>query len=392
MTVPSRVEAATLLRSLEPPPWFVAHARAVAEVAGWLAQAIDRRGTPVDRAAVEAAALLHDIDKVLPATDPARTLRHGDGSADWLRRHGHPELGRLVAGHPVTRLADAEAFRRWAAFASREERIVAYADKRAGQRLESMDARFASWARRYPGAWDAGDGRRGARPGGPTRGGRVRRGRREPVRGPPTGVDGVRLAARSSGRMTQARLLYLYGDDDLVAGRLIDRYAAALAAEDGQPLERWDARADQQTAGLVAAQLRERLATAVLFGGGTLAVIADPGALVRRNDLRDSLLESIALMAPGHALVFVESAKANAKGPGSKRVADAVTAAGGRIVAAMAPAPGRPRRVDRDRGPRARTPPRTGRGARAGRPPRGAGHRRRRRAPAPHPDRLRRAR
>ena len=43
-------------------------------------------------------------------------------------------------------------YRRWAAFASREERIVAYADKRAGQRLESMDARFASWRRRYPDA------------------------------------------------------------------------------------------------------------------------------------------------------------------------------------------------------------------------------------------------
>jgi hypothetical protein len=32
---------------------------------------------------------------------------------------------------------------------------VAYADKRAGQRLESMAARFASWERRYP---DDGDG------------------------------------------------------------------------------------------------------------------------------------------------------------------------------------------------------------------------------------------
>ena len=29
-------------------------------------------------------------------------------------------------------------------------RIVAYADKRAGQRLEPMEARFASWERRYP--------------------------------------------------------------------------------------------------------------------------------------------------------------------------------------------------------------------------------------------------
>jgi hypothetical protein len=59
-------------------------------------------------------------------------------------------LARAVAGHPVTRLLDGERYTRWAAFATREERIVAYADKRAGQRLESMDARFASWRRRYP--------------------------------------------------------------------------------------------------------------------------------------------------------------------------------------------------------------------------------------------------
>jgi hypothetical protein len=50
----------------------------------------------------------------------------------------------------VTRLADGERYRRWAAFASREERIVAYADKRAGQRLESLAERFAAWERRFP--------------------------------------------------------------------------------------------------------------------------------------------------------------------------------------------------------------------------------------------------
>ena len=114
-----------------------------------------RPDTPtVDRVAVEAAALLHDVDKLLPADDPASALPHGDGSAAWLARQGHPELGRLVAGHPVTRLLDGDAHRRWAAFASREERVVAYADKRAGQRLESMEARFASWRRRYPEGWD----------------------------------------------------------------------------------------------------------------------------------------------------------------------------------------------------------------------------------------------
>jgi len=149
MSVPGRVEAASLLLSLDPPGWFLNHSRAVGEVAAWLASRIDGHGMAIDRRLVESAALLHDADKLLPAGDPAHYLPHGDGSAAWLTTRGHPELARAVAGHHVTRLLDGERFRRWAAFASREERIVAYADKRAGQRLESMDARFASWRRRY---------------------------------------------------------------------------------------------------------------------------------------------------------------------------------------------------------------------------------------------------
>jgi hypothetical protein len=58
-----------------------------------------------------------------------------------------------VAGHPVTRLVDRDAFERWVLAASLEERIVAYADKRAGQRLGPMDQRFASWHRRYGGPY-----------------------------------------------------------------------------------------------------------------------------------------------------------------------------------------------------------------------------------------------
>jgi predicted hydrolase (HD superfamily) len=158
MPVPSRTAAAALLLELDPPPWALRHARAVAEVAAWLAARIDARGTPVDRRLVETAGLLHDVDKLLPPGDPARALPHGDGSAAWLSARGHPELARAVAGHPVTRLGDEARYRTWAAFASREERIVAYADKRAGQRLESMDARFASWRRRYPGGWDEATG------------------------------------------------------------------------------------------------------------------------------------------------------------------------------------------------------------------------------------------
>jgi DNA polymerase III delta subunit len=70
-----------------------------------------------------------------------------------------------------------------------------------------------------------------------------------------------------------------------------------------------------------------------------MAVVANPGALVRRNDTRDQVVETIGLMAPGHAVVFVEASKSNAKGPGPRRLADAVKAAGGTIRDAMAPRP-----------------------------------------------------
>lgn len=134
-------------------------------------------------------------------------------------------------------------------------------------------------------------------------------------------------------------LLYIWGDDELLAQRLVKRFAGALEQEQGSPLERWDLRADLMTASSDAAQLYERLATPSMFGGGTMAVVANPGTLVRRNDTRDRVIETIGLMAPGHALVFVEAAKSNAKGPGPRRLADAVKAAGGSIRDAMAPRP-----------------------------------------------------
>jgi hypothetical protein len=150
MTVPGRRASAALLLSLDPPPWFVRHACAVAEVASWLARRTAEAGAPVDADLVEAAALLHDVDKLVAVPGPdGRALPHGDGSAAWLGRLGWAELAPAVASHPVTLLAAPGAAGSLLA-APDEVRIVAYADKRAGQRLEPMEARFASWAGRYP--------------------------------------------------------------------------------------------------------------------------------------------------------------------------------------------------------------------------------------------------
>jgi hypothetical protein len=98
---------------------------------------------------VETAALLHDIDKALPREHPLRALGHGAAGAAWLSEAGHAELARTVTAHPVMRLNGA-GIEAWLLEAPIEERIVAYADKRATQRVVSLDQRFERWQRKHP--------------------------------------------------------------------------------------------------------------------------------------------------------------------------------------------------------------------------------------------------
>lgn len=149
MAVPTRTEALSLLLSTSPSPRLLQHVTVVAEVAAFLACRATTAGIAVDRRLVEAAALLHDVDKALPPDHPLRDLGHGAAGAAWVSQAGHPELARAIEAHPVSRLAEAEAAR-WVVEAPIEERIVTYADKRATQRVVSLDQRFERWRRRHP--------------------------------------------------------------------------------------------------------------------------------------------------------------------------------------------------------------------------------------------------
>jgi DNA polymerase III delta subunit len=131
--------------------------------------------------------------------------------------------------------------------------------------------------------------------------------------------------------MTTVPLAYFFGDDELSAARALDRFEAVLAAESGAPMERWIVRGDRnQAAGLIAG-LNERVATPVMFGGGTLAVVSNAGALVVRNEHRDAFLAAIELVAPGNGLAVLEASPTGAKAPGQKRLAEAIRAAGGNV-------------------------------------------------------------
>ena len=131
--------------------------------------------------------------------------------------------------------------------------------------------------------------------------------------------------------MTTASLAYFWGDDDLGAARAVDQLQAALAAESGVAMERWDVRGDRNRAAELIAQLYERVATPVMFGGGALAVVTNPGALAVSSDHRTNLLAALSSLAPGNALVMLDASQSGAKAPSQKRLADAVAAAGGTV-------------------------------------------------------------
>jgi hypothetical protein len=77
-----------------------------------------------------------------------------------------------------------------------------------------------------------------------------------------------------------APLGYYWGDDSYGVTRGPDALAGRLAG-DGPPLERARLAGSATTADEIA----ERVATATLFGGGTLVIVAEPGPLVSTKPL-----------------------------------------------------------------------------------------------------------
>jgi DNA polymerase III delta subunit len=139
--------------------------------------------------------------------------------------------------------------------------------------------------------------------------------------------------------MTTARVAYFFGDDDLTMDRAVGAFGAEVAAA-GEPLERWDLRGSRAAAAAQIAEVHGRVATPTMFGGGTLAVVANPGALAVRNEDRDALIALVPLVADGNALAFVEATATGAKAPGQTKLAEAVRGVGGKVRAIQSPKEG----------------------------------------------------
>ena len=119
-------------------------------------------------------------------------------------------------------------------------------------------------------------------------------------------------------------LAYLWGEDAWSIERAARDYRAALEADAGQPFDVWRAPSDDDESGgegggaggasdgavkkktRALDEIAQHLATATLFGGGTLVIVRQPGWLLRESASRERLLTMLPEVAPGNALCFTE--------------------------------------------------------------------------------------
>jgi putative nucleotidyltransferase with HDIG domain len=142
MAVPDRATALRLLDEAGLPDGVRIHSQGVARVAAAAAGLVAEAQIPIDGALVEAAALLHDIDKVetrRSGTD------HGIVGARRLTALGYPELAMPVASHPIHSLLDDDRFPiGWPSV------LVAVADRHVAQEFLTIDERLDEMKERHP--------------------------------------------------------------------------------------------------------------------------------------------------------------------------------------------------------------------------------------------------
>jgi DNA polymerase III delta subunit len=141
-----------------------------------------------------------------------------------------------------------------------------------------------------------------------------------------------------------APLAYFWGEDAYSIDRAARDWAASLASPE-VPMETWrvnlEDAADGEAASASAGRRRVRalddiehhLATAPLFGGGTVVVVRQPASLLASAEARDRFVVLVGQVPPGNALCVTDLTASGARGPAAKGVlCDAVAAAGGVVA------------------------------------------------------------
>lgn len=132
-----------------------------------------------------------------------------------------------------------------------------------------------------------------------------------------------------------APVAFYWGDDIYGLERAAAAFGERIGA--GERLQRWRPAGEDATP----ARIAERVGTGSFFGGGALVLVSEPATLLRSKADREATTALLATVAPGNALVFLESIDgASRRSAVTAPLREAVAAAGGEVRECRAPRAG----------------------------------------------------
>ena len=138
--IPSREKCFKLLKEYKVPENIVAHILQVNRVAMFLAKKLKEKGEKINLELVDAASLLHDLDKHMTFNEDSG---HGEKAAEILESLGFAEVAPIVRKH-ITTTVLRSPLKTW------EEKLVYYADMRVkGNKIVTVEERFEYLRERY---------------------------------------------------------------------------------------------------------------------------------------------------------------------------------------------------------------------------------------------------
>ena len=140
MKLLTREECLELLKSQNLPEGVILHSKLVAKVALHYGSRLKEKGKDINLRLLENACLLHDIAKTKAKKDD----EHNIVGAEILRSMKMYEVADMVEKHTAQYLLIPGAVTTW------EEKLLHYADKRAGNKIVTLEERYKYFRERYP--------------------------------------------------------------------------------------------------------------------------------------------------------------------------------------------------------------------------------------------------
>jgi len=140
--IPTRKQCEKIWQEYNIPAPIIEHMELVSRVCVFLGERLENKGEKINTEALKAAALLHDLDKIMIGRNEHN---HGFLAAQILEKKGMVDLSGMIKKHALANIASTVNKPE-----SIEEKVLFYADKIASDKIFSLEDRSFSWIENHP--------------------------------------------------------------------------------------------------------------------------------------------------------------------------------------------------------------------------------------------------